>query len=165
LEGLWWRTSMDGTRSITLCEFLHLDKWETNSELRILVILNNRICDEYWIELEQIWNNGGLLWTRWWTIEWVKPRKIFLKNYQLLRQSLYFEVCLLIPLSVLLVNLALYNELGIEFATRVCSFVSYVRTNLKFPIPVNNFSYQLVLIRLFPLLLINYFLEWSYSCS
>jgi len=49
---------------MTLCEFLHLDKQETNSESRILVILNNGICDEYWIELEQIWNNGGLLWTR-----------------------------------------------------------------------------------------------------
>jgi len=51
---------------------------------------------------------------------------IYLKNYQLLRQSLYFKVCFLIALGVLLVSLALYNELGMYFTPRVCSFVSYV---------------------------------------
>jgi hypothetical protein len=81
---------------------------------------------------------------------------LYVKNYQLLTQSLYFEVCLFILLGVLLFSLAVYSELGIYFIPRVCSFVSYVGANLKFPI---NFSYQLMLIILFSLLLMNYFLK------
>jgi len=83
----------------------------------------------------------------------------------LLTQSLYFEVRLLIPLGVLLVSLALYSELVIYFTLRVCYFVSYVGVNLKFPSSVMNFSYQFMLIILFPLLLMNCFLKWWYSCS